>query len=135
MNHKNYFENYFKKPSFEEGTNLYDSETGFLKGNMFKNIYVPYKNYQVRKPVLYTEKDKLMYDIQMYGFGLQDLLLYLDMHPEDSYVVRKFMDLQNKVEEHKKIYESKYGPLNVCSTHLNNTPWPWLKNWPFEVNR
>ena len=27
--------------------NLYDDKEGFLKGNMFKNEYKPYKNYQI----------------------------------------------------------------------------------------
>ena len=135
MNHKNYFENYTKKVTTESNINLYDTETGFLKGNMFKNLYVPYKNYQIKKPTLTNEKDKLMYDIQMYAFGLQDLLLYLDMNPEDSKAVQKFVELQTEVEQHKKIYENKYGPINLGSKYLNTTPWPWLKNWPFEVKR
>lgn len=135
MNHKNYFENYLKKPFMENTNNLYETEAGFLRGNMFKNLYVPYKNYQIKKPILTTEKDRLMYDLQMYAFGMQDLLLYLDMHPNDLNVVNKFMELQEEAEEHKKIYERKYGPINLCSKELNNTPWPWLKNWPFEVKR
>ena len=98
---------------------------------MFKNLYSPYKNYQVPNIKLTKDQDEMMYNIQMYSFVMNDLVLYLDTNPLDQNAVREFMKLQSDYKRAVKDYENKYGPINLTSDLLEKTPWPWLDNWPF----
>ena len=43
MNHINYFSDYKTNYVPNLNSNIEDTETGFLKGNMFKDLYDPYK--------------------------------------------------------------------------------------------
>ena len=130
MNHINYFANY--KMSSQNSL-IEDTETGFKKGNMFVNLYDSYKNYQ---PLGYrpkTEKERIMYEIQMYGFAMNDLVLYLDTNPNDESALQTFSKMQDEYTRAVKEYENKFGPINLTSDLLQKNPWPWLKNWPFGV--
>ena len=136
MNHINYFSDY-KMNNWNnlDDNRLDDVDTGFLKGNMFKNLYDPYKNFNVPRITPKNDLERLMYEIQKYGFAMNDLVLYLDVYPNDDAMVRKFVELQNDYKRAVSNYENKYGPINLKSTLLDKTPWAWQKNWPFEVKR
>ena len=131
MNHINYFADYKMTNSYNQNNNIEATENGFLKGNMFKNLYSPYKNYQVPNIKLTKDQDEMMYNIQMYSFGMNDLVLYLDTNPLDQNAVREFIKLQSDYKRAVRDYENKYGPINLTSDLLERTPWPWLNNWPF----
>lgn len=131
MNHINYFSDYKMNYVQNLNSNIEDTETGFLKGNMFKDLYVPYKNYQPQVITPRNEKERLMYEIAMYGFGMNDLVLYLDTNPQDQYALTKFANLQNEYKRAVRNYENKFGPINLTSDSLEKLPWPWLKDWPF----
>ena len=98
---------------------------------MFPNIYSKYKNHvyilKVNNP-----KDELLYKIQMYTFTLKDYNLYLDIYPNDTTILREFRDTSKQLEDLKKEYETKYGPL--CITGVESTSkWTWLDNpWPWD---
>lgn len=117
--------------SFDRNTILYSLDDGFNKGNMFKNEYSKYGNH-VYKLKVTTDKDKLLYDIQMYTFALKDIILYLDIHPDDKYILTKYKDYSKELKTLKSKYESIYGPL--CSFDANNTDkWTWINNpWPWD---
>ena len=51
-------------------------EEGFLKGNLEKNEYVPYKNYTYFKLQPETEKENLLFKLMAYSFAINDLNLY-----------------------------------------------------------
>ena len=131
MNHINYFSDYKMNYVQNLNSNIEDTETGFLKGNMFKDLYDPYKNYQPQVIKPRNEKERLMYEISMYGFGMNDLVLYLDTNPQDQYALTKFANLQNEYKRAVRNYENKFGPINLTSDSLDKLPWPWLNNWPF----
>ncbi len=131
MNHINYFSDYKMNYVQNLNSNIEDTETGFLKGNMFKDLYDPYKNYQPQVIKPRNEKERLMYEIAMYGFGMNDLVLYLDTNPQDQYALTKFANLQNEYKRAVRNYENKFGPINLTSDSLEKLPWPWLKDWPF----
>lgn len=131
MNHINYFSDYKMNYVQNLNSNIEDTETGFLKGNMFKDLYDPYKNYQPQVIKPRNEKERLMYEISMYGFGMNDLVLYLDTNPQDQYALTKFANLQNEYKRAVRNYENKFGPINLTSDSLEKLPWPWLKDWPF----
>ena len=115
--------------------NLFNPKEGFIKGNMFSNLYSGYKNYIPKELVVRTEQERMLYEIDSISFAAHDLNLYLDIHPEDKSMVTLFNDYRKKVEELTKTYESMYGPLSVNSNEMEdktfswvNTPWPWEGN-------
>ncbi len=111
--------------------NLFNEKEGLMYGNMFRNEYDQYKNYHVTKINALTDKEELLLKIYEYDFALNDLSLYLDLHPDNDYVYNQF---RKYTEESKKcidLYEKKYGPLELCDS--NYTSYMWEKGpWPFE---
>lgn len=108
---------------------------GFERGNLFDNLYEPYKNY---KPVDLNPKDQkeyLMYQVMMYAFALNDLNLYLDINPNDNNMI----NLRNKyLKEYQHVfnqYENKFGALGVNSNFLDKAPWGWVSSFPWEVDK
>lgn len=117
--------------NFNRNASLFSLDEGFNKGNMFSNLYSQYKNY-VYKLKVNNPKDELLYKIQMYCFALKDYNLYLDIYPNDTTILREFRDVKLKLEELKKNYESKYGPLCVTSVE-STSKWSWLDGpWPWD---
>lgn len=106
------------------------SKEGFLKGNLFSLEYEPYKNmtYFDIKPK--DEKEGLLYKIMEVNFAINDLNLYLDLHPEDSTMYEEFKMYTKKCIELTDEYSKKYGPLTLDETNGNtynwiDNPWPW----------
>ncbi|MBZ4671182.1 MAG: spore coat protein CotJB [Oscillospiraceae bacterium] len=80
-----------------------------------------------------AEKIDLLKRIKMYDFILNELVLYLDTHPDCQQGLahfRKYNELRNKAYEE---YAKNYGPLMVSQATANerwnwiDTPWPWEK--------
>lgn len=123
----------FEEPPkrFGYSDKIIDSKEGFLKGNMFKDEYVPYKNmhYKMLKPT--NEREALLYKIMEVEFAVNDLNLYLDMHPEDINVYEKFKMYVKECIRLKDEYAKKYGPLTLDQTESNT--YEWMKNpWPWD---
>ena len=97
---------------------------------MFQDEYEPYRNLTYFKLYPKDEKEKLFYQVMAYSFAINDLNLYLDLHPENKEVFNLF---KKYVQEEKELcgeYVKKYGPLEVTETLGNkydwlNSPWPW----------
>jgi spore coat protein JB len=109
---------------------LVSSKEGFLKGNMFKDEYVPYKNLCPKRLNPTCEKEALLYKIMELDFAINDLNLYLDLHPNDSSVYEKFKKYVMNLEKLKSDYTKIYGPLTLNNTESENfrwinNPWPW----------
>jgi len=125
---------YGKSPKrFENTGKLVDSKEGFLRGNMFKNEYDPYKNMQYKMLKPKNEREVLLFKIMEIDFAINDLNLYLDMHPEDAEMYEKFKAYTNECIRLKDEYAKKYGPLTLEQTKSNEyewmkNPWPWDKS-------
>ena len=105
-------------------------EEGFLKGNLEKNEYVPYKNYTYYKLQPETERENLLFKLMAYSFAINDLNLYLDLHPEDKTTFELFKCYVKEKNELEDMYTSKYGPMTITETQGSsynwiNNPWPW----------
>lgn len=112
--------------------NIYDSYAGFIRGNMFPDLYDAYKLSKPFDIQPMNEQAELLTYLDALSFAMIDLNLYLDNFPDN----RQILDLFNqyKTEENKIMneYESKYGPL-FASSNNSNTSWLWNKNpWPWE---
>lgn len=136
---KNYYDNYF---NVNDITNINNEEKiqddlttvneGFRRGNIFKNIYWPYKkNIYNFKPS--NQRQKLLLEIMENSFYIHELNLYLDNFPSD----KKRIELFNKYnKQNNKLineYSEKYEPLTLNGNGLNEIPWSWEDSpWPWE---
>ena len=110
--------------------NLFDVYNGFIRGNMFPDLYNQYKisrPYDV-KPM--NEQAELLTKVDAYCFAAHELNLYLDTHPNDRDMINLFKELTLDSKMAIDEYEKKYGPLFVDSSVTypwawNNSPWPW----------
>lgn len=117
----------------DSSSNLYLPLEGFLRGNMFKKSYDPYKNSEPYRIKPANEQAELLTQIDSLCFACIDLNLYLDIFPDD----REVLDLFNRYRKEKieltRQYEMKFGPLTTDSEALQTFPWDWIgQPWPWE---
>lgn len=124
----------FNKPNYIQNinlTDLYEVYTGFIRGNMFKDLYNSYKiskPYEV-KPI--NKQAEMLTYIYAYSFAAHDLNLYLDTHPNDANMLNLFKTFTKELNNITKSYEKEYGPIYVNSAE--RTPWSWNESpWPWE---
>src|SRR5574344_545134 len=112
---------------------LIGDKDGLIKGNMFKDEYVPYLNYEPHNLNPKTEKEALMLKLYETDFALHDISLFLDLHPKDIYIYEVFKRYVAEYKKYQEIFEKKYGPIDLECTIYNNyewskNPWPWDKD-------
>lgn len=115
--------------NFSRETSILNPTEGFLRGNMFKDEYVPYKNLTFLKLNPTNEREKELYKLMALSFAINDLNLYLDLHPNDTEMFKLFKKFVSEEKELCEHFEKKYGPLEIDGimstyTWINN-PWPW----------
>ena len=93
--------------------NYYEKDTALEKGNLFKDLYVPYKNYKEGKIKVYNQKDKDMLKLQELYFIINDLNLYLDLYPEDNKAFNYYKSIIKEYNKSKEEYVKKYGPIDL----------------------
>lgn len=113
---------------------LFTPAQGLDYGNMFSNLYEPYKNYKPANVSANNKRESLIRELARMGFAAHELNLYLDLHPEDTTMITLFNDYREKYSQLVKQYDEKFGPLLISSNTLNQTPFMWVKDvWPWEV--
>ena len=115
---------------FSRTVNVVSPMEGFLRGNMFKDEYEPYKNLTYFKLNPSNDKERLLYQVMAYSFAINDLNLYLDLHPENKGMLDLFKKYVKEEKELCNEYVNKYGPLEVNEVKGQkfdwiNSPWPW----------
>ena len=132
----NYVNNTYNQPSFNQSsnqTNLYNPYNGFIRGNMFPELYNTYKVNQPFEIKPMNEQADLLTYIDALGFALIDLNLYLDNFPDDRKALELFNQYRILKEEYMNEYQNKYGAIFLNSDALNTYPWAWKKGpWPWE---
>lgn len=127
MNNANFY-NTFTKPSYS----LANISDGYIRGNMFNNLYQGYQNYRPITPTISSKQEELLNKILAYNFALTDLNLYLDLNPNNTSMINLY---KQYLQEEKKLctqYETNYGPLTTDGIKQNN--WVWDNSpWPWEV--
>lgn len=112
---------------------LYEPYNGFIRGNMYKSLFDPYKikePYEIR-PM--NEQAELLTYIDALCFATIDLSLYLDVYPNDKTAIDLFNQYRIQKKDLTEQYENKFGPLLLNSDSLNSYPWGWDdKPWPWE---
>lgn len=114
----------------QNNLDLFNPYEGFLKGNAFRNQYIPYKNYKVAKININSEKEEMLFNMAEYCFMMHDMNLYLDINPNDKWALSIFNEYRNKANELIMKYERKYGPLNVSDSN-DKESFNWIVGWPW----
>ena len=116
--------------------NSLDPKEGFLRGNLFDNLYKPYKNYTYGNLKATSKKEEMLYNLLMYKFALIELNLHLDIYPNDMMMVNLFKKYQEEEKKLCKEFEKNYGPLTLDSEYIGNNNWCWIESpWPWEGTR
>lgn len=121
-------------PNMVQKQQTLDPTQGWMRGNLFANLYDPYKNYKPMELKPKNERETLLYQVMQYKFALTELNLYLDTHPNDTEMIRLFNQYQDIEKQMCDKYESMYGPLTLDSNYLDKNKWVWKNSpWPWEV--
>lgn len=79
-----------------------------------------------------NDKNKLLNEIMSLNFAVNDLVLYLDTHPNDSEAIKMHNEYSNKSKILTEEYQRKFGPLTVNFDSSPNS-WDWINQpWPWE---
>ena len=113
-----------------DNRNFLSAKEGFLRGNIFRDEYKPYKNLTYINIEPKNDREAKLYNVMCYTHAITDMNLYLDTHPEDRRALLLLKEFINEEEKAKKEYIMKYGPLNVCDVKGDkfdwlDSPWPW----------
>jgi len=113
-----------------DNRNFLSAKDGFLRGNMFRDEYKPYKNLTFVNIKPKNDREAKLFNVMQYAFAITDMNLYLDTHPEDRRAFNILKDLIMEEEKAKKEYIMNYGPLNICDVKGDkfnwiDGPWPW----------
>ncbi len=75
---------------------------------------------------------KLMKRIDDASFAMDDVILYLDTHPDDRNALNYYRYVVALRKEAVKAYEASFGPLTIEDADGACT-WSWLtERWPWE---
>ncbi len=117
----------------QDTTKLYDPYNGFIRGNLFKNLYDPYKLQEPYEIKPMNEQAELLTYIDSLSFAMKDLNLYLDVFPNEKNAINLFNQYRKEKENMLKEYENKFGPITLNSDSLNSYPWAWDDMpWPWD---
>ncbi len=134
MNNIDY--NYMTQNNNMINNNILEPYEGLIRGNLFNNLYDPYRDYKAKKLNPTNEKDALLQQWQQYNFALIDLNLYLDTNPNDKKALTLYGEYLNTKKQLQDKYELKYGPIELSSNSVINGNWKWNNNpWPWEGDK
>ncbi|QYR20416.1 spore coat protein CotJB [Paenibacillus sp. sptzw28] len=75
-----------------------------------------------------------LFELQQLDFGLVELNLYLDTHPNDMQALQQFNQLAEQRKQCAYQYEMDYGPLMHFGHSFSKYPWQWPESpWPWQV--
>ena len=105
----------------------YEARKGLVRGTLFPGLDLPFMGMVNHKELPVTPKTEL----QVMGFALQELALYLDTHPDDEEALELYRTYQKMYHKGMMTYSENCGPLNHAtpvedrSYSWMNDPWPW----------
>lgn len=114
-------------------TNLFQPQEGYMKGNLFKNLYDPFKNYKPATLNPRGAQEEALINLGQMHFAMHEANLYLDNFPNDMDMINKFNDFRKSYEQLLNDYQSKYGPLEINNPYMTTNPFAWSgKSWPWD---
>ena len=130
----NVFNNtFFNQNNQTNNNNLATPLEGYIRGNLFNDLYKPYKNYRPARIVPNNEQAELLLNLNQLDFAAHELRLYLDVFPTDRNMIQLFNKYQQMATEAMNAYEQKFGPI-AANTPSENTQFSWQAYaWPWEM--
>ena len=114
-------------PFQPEGPQRYEARKGFIRGTLFTGLDLPFMGMVNQKEKAVTPLSEL----QVLGFAIQELALYLDTHRDDAEALELYRNYQQMYDHCRAEYLKNRGPMNHTQmsddkqyTWLND-PWPW----------
>ena len=114
-------------PVQEENAPRYEARKGLIRGTLFPGLDLPFLGMvnQKEKPVTPLS------ELQVLGFAIQELALYLDTHRDDREALEVYQNYQKLYAHCRDEYLRSRGPMNHMQTTEGkdytwlNDPWPW----------
>lgn len=110
-----------------ENPPMYDTPKGLIRGTMYPGLDLPFRGMVNQKEFPATPRIRM----QMLGFALQELALYLDTHPDDKEALELYRQYQKMSHEQTMEYSRACMPMShgIPVDHKTYTwldePWPW----------
>lgn len=77
-------------------------------------------------------RDALMRKIMEMDFALNEMVLFLDTHPDDRKALGLYHKYAEKSRELKDYYNNNFGPITPAD-NLSQENWNWVHGpWPWE---
>ena len=115
---------------------LADPQTALDRGNLFNNLYDPYRNYKYRPLRAHNQQEELLYNILMHNFALIEMDLYLDLNPNNQNILNLYNRYLNNKKKLVSEYERNYGPLTCEGDNIGINNWNWrMSPWPWEGSK
>lgn len=114
-------------PFQRENPPRYDARKGIIRGTMHPGLDLPFMGMVNNRPL----PENPLSELQMLGFALHDLALYLDTHRDDKEALEVYRNYQKIYHKGMMEYNAEYTPMNhgmpTDSKDYNwlNDPWPW----------
>lgn len=105
----------------------YEARKGIIRGTLFPGLDLPFMGMVNQKELPVTPKTEL----QVLGFAVQELALYLDTHPDDKEALELYRTYQRMLHKGNMDFGDKCGPLTHAmpvddkTYSWLNDPWPW----------
>ena len=102
----------------------YEARKGIVRGTMYPGLDLPFMGEENDRPL----PDTPLANLQMLGFAIQELALYLDTHREDREALEQYRAYQ---QMYRKLAESQGLTLTHTSPGRGerydwlDDPWPW----------
>ena len=131
MNQMNNQSNMNMNTTVTMDSNLVQPYEGYIRGNLFNDLYQQYKNYRPTRLVPSNEQAELLLNVNQLSFAAHEIRLYLDVHPNDTKMISLYNQYQHQANDAIKTYEQKYGPILQSSLSGANAfsweayAWPW----------
>lgn len=140
FNYRDYYSytnNNYNIPNFnQEKINNFQPYDGFIRGNLFVDLYNPYKSENLIQIVPQNEQAKMLTTIDSLEFAMNDLQLYLDVHPNNNEGLMLFNQYRKSFNEMLYEYQNKYGPITISSDSMLKYPYSWINSpWPWEDDK
>lgn len=118
-------------PFQRENPPKYEARKGLVRGTMFPGLDLPFMGMENQKELPVTPLSEL----QVLGFAMHDLALYLDTHRNDKEALQLYRQYQKIYHDATMSYSQQYGPISHGNP-IEKDRYTWLDDpWPWEYER
>jgi spore coat protein JB len=77
---------------------------------------------------------QILHELQAVDFVMNDLVLYLDTHPDDQQALSQFNQFQRRKQTLTQQYEASFGAISCAVSGHVGQRWTWTDSpWPWQV--